>query len=83
MMKESTSPRKIYTRNGVTHVCFAGFYFGPGKTAESAINTDKLIKCELSEDGKLLTVTQRVGNKKPIVETWGKVKVPRKAREAA
>lgn len=83
MMKESTSPRKIYTRNGVTHVCFAGYFFGPGK-AESAINTEKPIKCEpIDGDEKHIQVTQRVGKGKPVTETWGVVKVPRKARKAA
>ena len=72
-MKSATAPRRVYVRNGVTHVSYAGAYFGT--KGESAITTKHPVKIEGNGDGTI-TVTQRAPKKAGVSETWSKVNVP-------
>jgi hypothetical protein len=76
-MKSVSSPRRVYCRNGVTHVLYAGAVFGT--KADSAINTDHPVKIAGNGDGSI-TVTQRLPKRKGVSETWTKVNVPCVAR---
>jgi hypothetical protein len=80
-MKTPSSPRNVYTRNDVTHVCFDGRTFGP--TDESGISLDLPVTCEkLESDGgrARISVVQKRPHAKTITETWRSVSVPRKPR---
>ena len=71
------APHRIYSRNQVVHVCFAGWYFAPtaGKTA---VNLDGKVRLELLEPVKgkqRVQVTQ--GRTK---EVWREATVPVKHR---
>ena len=80
-MKTSETPRRIYTRNGVTHVLFEGRTFGA--PAESVLSLEHPVTCEkLPSDGgrARVEVTQRRGGRPSLTETWRTVTVPRKPR---
>lgn len=86
MMKSASAPRRIYTRNGIVHVCFAGKYFAP--TKDSTLSLDHPVTIEVAEsDAKSkraqVTVTQKRKGEAAIVETWRSVKVPRTPRAEA
>ena len=72
-MKSTDSPRRVYVRNDVTHVLYAGTVFG--SKGESKISTAHPVKIEGNGDGTI-TVTQRAPKKKGVSEKWGKVNVP-------
>lgn len=76
-MKSTNAPRRVYTRNGVTHILFAGDVFGTKD--ESKISTKYPVKVEGNGDGTI-TLTQRAPKKAGVTEKWGKVKVPCKPR---
>jgi hypothetical protein len=87
MMKSATAPRRIYTRNGVTHVCFAGKYFAP-PSGETKLDVDGTVTIEEAEaDGKSkraqVVLTQKKKGQAAKSETWRSVKVPRTARTSA
>lgn len=73
-MRSSTSPRRIYVRNGNPLVTYGGLYFGPTANAgESQINPDKEVKIEViaKAGGKSrIKVTQKVGSRPAVTETW-------------
>lgn len=80
-MKTTESPRRIYVRNGVTHVCFDGRTFAP--VGESAFDLKLPIVLEkLESDGGRARVeaTQRRPGKATISETWRSINVPRNPR---
>src|SRR5581483_5245129 len=68
-MKSANAPRRVYSRNNVLHVLFAGEHFGTKADSKIIANGDGTI-----------TVTQRKPGKAGVSETWGKVKVPCNAR---
>lgn len=87
MMKSATAPRRIYTRNGIVHVCFAGKYFAP-VGGETKLDLDGTVTIEEAEaDGKSkraqVNVTQKKKGQAAVTETWRSVKVPRTARTPA
>ena len=73
-MKTSSEPRRVYTRNNVTHVLFAGSVYGP--KGESEIPNGAVVKCEVSSTGKTCVVTRKRPGNEPTVETWYTVDVP-------
>lgn len=81
MMKTSTAPRRIYTRNGITHICFEGKTFTAPKGTEFDLNHPVTCEKVKSDGGRArLEVTQVRTGVAPKVEVWRSVKVPRKAR---
>ena len=87
-MKSSTSPRRIYSRNGITHVCFAGKYFAPPAGKETTLDLEGTVTIEETEGNPKskkaqVIVTQKKKGKAAITETWQSVKVPRHARGEA
>ena len=78
-MKSTNDPRRVYCRNGVTHVLYAGTVFGTKE--ESAISTKHPVKIEGNGDGTI-TISQRLPFRAATEEKWGKVKVPSKERAA-
>lgn len=84
MMRAVSDPRRIYSRNGVTHVCWRGTYFAPGKTTEVDIDKEVTIEEAPTTKGRLrVTVTQRRGKKPALTETWSQVQVPVEHRRKA
>lgn len=82
-MKSASSPRRIYTRNDVTHVCFEGRTYGAPATTE--ITVDFPVTCvKLESDGgkARIEVTQKRPHAKTLVETWRTIRVPTVARRA-
>ncbi len=72
-MRSSNSPRRIYPRAGSFVVCYGGVYFGPKGNAETKLNTDKEVKIEVLDKvgGKArIQVTQKIGSKPAVTETW-------------
>ena len=86
-MKSASSPRRIYSRNGITHVCFAGKYCAPAK-GETTLDMEGTVTIEETEGNAKskkaqVIVTQKKKGKAAITETWQSVKVPRHARGEA
>lgn len=82
MMKTSSAPRQIYTRNAVTCICFEGRTFGPGAT-ETALNLALPVTvAKVKSDGgrARVEVTQVSKGSPTKVELWRTVNVPRKPR---
>ena len=72
-MRSSTSPRRVYPRAGSYVVCYGGVYFGPKGKEETKINTDKEVKIEVLDNSggkKRIQVSQKVGSKPAVTETW-------------
>lgn len=79
-MKTADAPRRVYTRNDVIHVCYAGKTFAPvGGNTDIAVGS--MVTCEQVDGGKL-TVTFKKPKQKAIVETWHSRKVPTNPRES-
>jgi len=77
MMKSPTSPRRIYTRNGITCVCFEGKTYG--LAAESTgvqVALPVTVEKVKSNGGRArVRITQDSHD-----EVWPSVKVPRRPR---
>ena len=83
-MKTLSAPRRIYSRNDVTHVCFEGRTYGTAAVSE--LSLDLPVTCEkLKSDGgrARIMVTQPRKDGPALTETWRSVSVPRKARATA
>lgn len=83
-MRAHNAPRRVYTRNGLTVLCFGGLYFGPGRDG-TKVNTEREVKFEVIEPAggrKRIQVTQKVG-KATVKETWRETTVPIKHRKQA
>jgi len=78
-MKSANAPRRVYSRNNVLHVLFAGEHFGTKADSKIIASETNLVKIVGNGDGTI-TVTQRKPGKAGVSETWGKVKVPCNAR---
>lgn len=81
-MKSSDSPRRIYTRNGIVHVCFEGKTFAPPK-GETGLDMEHEVTCATmeSDGGKArVEVTQKKSKQKAKHESWRAVAVPRNPR---
>jgi len=81
MMKTASAPRRIYSRNDVTHVCFEGRTFGP--TGESTLSLDVPVTItKLESDGgrARVEVVQKRKGQATLTEVWRSVNVPRRPR---
>lgn len=78
-MKSTNSPRRVYCRNEVYHVLYAGTTFG---TKETVLRLDLPVKIEGQGDGTI-KLTQRAPKKKGVTEVWSPIVVPCKARKAS
>ena len=80
-MKTSETPRRIYVRNGATHVCFDGRTFAP-TTATTFDMKLPIVLEKLESDGGRARVeaTQRRPGKSTLTETWRSINVPRNPR---
>ena len=73
-MKSATDPRRVYTRNDVIHVCFAGKNFGPTQN-KTDIPVGSMVTIE-DLGGNKVKVTFKKPKQKAITETWNARKVP-------
>jgi len=71
-MKNESTPRRVYVRNGVTHSCFDGSMFGP--RGETKFMPGHAVRISDNEDGTV-TVKRRPGHGKTVSEVWYPVKV--------
>ena len=90
----SQKMRKIYKRQGIVHICYAGKLFAPGNLDEDSteVNLDmpiaKVVEYEpVDVDGKpvdCVQVYQRRPKKKGVYEYWYATEIPpkRKAKVA-
>lgn len=70
-MKSSDSPRRLYTRRGIVHVCLEGKYFGPN--GDTAISLDQpVVVTKVASDGgrARVEVTQKRPGRSTLKETW-------------
>jgi len=81
MMRAQGAPRKVYTRNGVTHVCFQGIYFRAPKASriDPEREVSKIEVLDKSGGKHRVGVTQRVAGKN-VTETWHEGSVPVQGR---
>lgn len=78
MMKTASAPRRIYSRNDVTHVCFDGRTFGPTGASELSLSHPVTIEKLESDGGRArVSVTQKRKGQPTVVENWRTVNVPR------
>jgi hypothetical protein len=75
-MKSQNAPRRVYVRNSVFHLLFAGQTFG---TKETQIKTTVPVRVKGLGDGEI-ELTQKTrshrGPTKTVTEVWAKVRVP-------
>ena len=76
-MKSASAPRRVYSRNSVTHTLYAGDTFGTKEESKIVASADESLFVKIVGNGDgTITVTQRKPGKKGVTETWGKVRVP-------
>jgi hypothetical protein len=83
MMKTSTSPRRLYVRNAIVHLCFDGRYFGA--TAATEMNMKLPVTCvKLPSDGgrSRVEVTQKRPGQTTLVEVWRSCSITHKNKAA-
>jgi hypothetical protein len=79
---KNKATRKIYRRNGITHMCCKGSYYAP-ITGETALKRNDEVQATFAtlEDGTdVVHLFLPRHKKKGIRETWNVVVVPRKKR---
>jgi hypothetical protein len=76
MSNSTDKSRKVYKRNDVVHVCFAGSFYAPADSGSTAISPPAKAVASLNEDGSLTVASGEVS------ETWAKAEVPRGAPRA-
>lgn len=75
---KSPTPRRLYLRNGFTHLCFEGRHYGT--KGKSALDLSKPVTCTpVKSDGGRGRVLVTQGE---ASETWRSVAVPRGVRKA-
>ena len=82
-MKSLSAPRRLYTRNGVTHICLSGKYFAPELGSESKLSLEHTVTCEAmpSDGGRArIEVTQARRGVKTVTEIWRSCNVPTNPR---
>jgi len=80
-MKTASAPRRIYSRNDVTHVCFDGRTYGAPASSKLSLDFPVTIEKAKSDGGKARAlVTQSRAGVKAITETWRSIVVPQKPR---
>lgn len=88
MSNSSTKLRKIYKRNSIVHVCFAGAFYAPedSETTEilpgAMVKTSPLGELEEGVQAESLAVFQPRKGKKGLRETWVLTVIPRGAKRA-
>jgi len=76
-MKSTSSPRRVYSRNGVVHTLYAGETFGTKEESQIVASDDESLFVRIAGNGDgTISVTQRKPGKKGVTETWSKVRVP-------
>jgi hypothetical protein len=82
MMRAQDAPRKVYTRNGLTHVCFQGITFRAPRISQ--ITPEKeIIHIEPAPriGGKARVIVSQRHSGKLLKETWTECDVPVKRRQ--
>lgn len=72
-MRSSDAPRRLYLRAGAPVTCYGGIYFGPKQNETSKLNPEKEVRIEVLDNSggkKRIKVTQKVGSKPAVSETW-------------
>ncbi len=83
MSKSNKKLRKVYKRNSIVHICFAGAFYAPEDSEATEILPGAAVKATLvDEDGTSLKVFQPRKGKKGLRETWVLTVVPRGAKRA-
>ncbi len=85
-----SKPRKIYKRQGIVHICFAGSLYAPLDSEASKVDRDLPIHVDGEFDAETIEgverdcikVFQAVPKKKGVREFWYSVEIPAK-REAS
>lgn len=80
-MKTPQDPRRIYSRNGITHVCFDGRTFAAPANSKISLDFPVTMEKARSDGGRARAlVTQSRPGVRTLTETWRSVKIPVKAR---
>ena len=81
MMRAQGAPRKVYTRNGVTHICFQGLYFRApkGSKIDPEREVNHIEPLDKSGGKHRISLTQKVQGKN-LTETWVEGEVPVQGR---
>jgi hypothetical protein len=81
MMRAQAAPRKVYTRNGVTHICFQGLYFRApkGSKIDPEREVNHIESLDKSGGKHRISLTQKVQGKN-VTETWVEGEVPVQGR---
>ncbi len=82
---KNKATRKIYRRNGITHMCCNGGYFAlsNGLGGETSLKAGDVVQATFTTDKvghECVEVFLAIPKKKGIRETWYRVDVPRKKR---
>ncbi len=83
MSKSNSKLRKVYKRNSIVHLCFAGAFYAPEDSEASEILPGAAVKITgHDEDAGTADVFQPRKGKKGLRETWLLTVVPRGAKRA-
>lgn len=72
-MRSADAPRRLYPRAGSLVLLFGGIYYSPAANKATEMNAEKEVTIEMLEksSGKhRIQVTQKVGKKPAVIETW-------------
>lgn len=86
MSNKLNTLRKVYKRNGVTHICFDGAFYAPleGETEFSrgmALLAEPTGELTLGDRPATVTVELRLPFKACKSEVWGLVEIPRTVKK--
>ena len=73
--KSADQPRRIYCRNGITHVLYAGKVYGTKEMSRLSLAHEVRVE-KVTDDGHVL-LAQRRPHQKAVREEWGTIVVPR------
>lgn len=76
--KSADQPRRIYCRNGVTHMLYNGKVYGTKE--KSRLSLAHEVKVEKVTDDGHVVLLQRKAHQKGVREEWGTIQVPRNER---
>lgn len=85
-MRSKTDGRRVYPRGGSLVTLYGGVYFGPLANSESKIDSEKEVKIEVLDKsgGKArIKVTQKIGSRPAVHETWNEKNVVFQPRATA
>jgi hypothetical protein len=72
-MRSKTDGRRVYPRGGSLVALYGGVYFGPKANESTKIDSEREVKIEVLDKsgGKArIKVSQKVGSRPAVVETW-------------